>query len=139
MPHIHAGLPSPTFSSQHPCHVWVTQQVPCRYLVSFTLHSPNILFHFFQVSHHGMLIPLFFSGGSVGGLTLTFALSKLPNIHVNIYEAASEFAEIGTGISIWWRSRQVLTSLGLEEHITHLLSFPPGQDKGKPGRYAAGV
>jgi salicylate hydroxylase len=86
-----------------------------------------------------MLIPLFLSGGGVGRLTLTFALSKSPNIRVNIYEAASKFAEIGTGINVWWQFRQVLTSLGLEEHITCLLSFPPGQDKGKPGRYVAGI
>ncbi len=77
-----------------------------------------------------MLIPLLLSGGGVGGLTLAFALSKSPNICVDIYEAASEFAEIGAGIGVWWRSRQVLTSLGLEEHITRLVSFPPGQDKG---------
>jgi len=130
MLHVRTGLSSPLFSIQHPCHVWLTQQVPCRYLVGFTLHSPNILFRFFQVPHHGMLIQLLLSGGGVGGLTLAFALSKSPNIHVDIYEAASKFAEIGAGIGVWWRSRQILASLGLEEHIIHLLSSPPGQDQG---------
>jgi len=48
MLHIRAGLPSPSFSPQHPCHVWLTQQVPCCYLVGFTLQSPNILFRFFH-------------------------------------------------------------------------------------------
>jgi hypothetical protein len=74
-----------------------------------------------------------FSGGGVGGLTLAFALSKSPDIHVDVYEAASKFAEIGAGIGVWWRTRQVLKSLGLEEDVVRLLSFRPGQDKSEPG------
>ena len=77
---------------------------------------------------------LLFSGGGVGGLTLAFALSRSPNIHVDVYEAASKFAEIGAGIGLWWRTRQILTSLGLEEDIIRLLPSHPGEDKGKPGR-----
>ncbi|KAI9507157.1 salicylate hydroxylase [Russula earlei] len=68
-------------------------------------------------------------GGGVGGLTLAFALSKSPNIRVDVYEAASKFSEIGAGIGVWWRTRQVLKSLGLEEDVIRLLSFRPGQDR----------
>ncbi|KAI0277466.1 salicylate hydroxylase [Russula aff. rugulosa BPL654] len=68
-------------------------------------------------------------GGGVGGLTLAFALSKSPNIRVDVYEAASKFAEIGAGIVIQWRIRQILKSLGLEEDIIRLLPSHPGEDK----------
>ena len=79
------------------------------------------------------------SGGGVGGLVLAFALSRSPNIRVDVYEAASKFAEIGAGIGIWWRTKQVLTSLGLEEDIIRLLPSHPGEDQGGPRRYAVGV
>lgn len=68
-------------------------------------------------------------GGGVGGLTLAYALSKSPDIRIDVYEAASKFTEIGAGIGVWWRTRQVLKYLGLEEDIIRLLSFRPGQDR----------
>ena len=79
------------------------------------------------------------SGGGVGGLTLAFALSRSPDILVDIYEAASEFAEIGAGIGAWWRTKQVLTSLGLEEDIIRLLPSHPSEDQGEPRRNAVGT
>jgi len=66
-------------------------------------------------------------------LTLAFALSKSPNIRVDVYEAASKFTETGAGIGVWWRTRQVLKSLGLEEDVVRLLSFRPGQDRSESG------
>jgi hypothetical protein len=134
MLYIRARLPSPLVSPQHhPCHVRITLQVPRRYLVGFTCK------HLFVLFPHGMLMLLLLSGGGVGGLILAFALSRSPNIRVDVYEAASKFAEIGAGIGIWWRAKQVLTSLGLEEDIIRLLPFHPGEDQGEPGRYAVGV
>jgi salicylate hydroxylase len=76
-----------------------------------------------------MLPPV--SGGGIGGLTLAFALSKSPDISVHVYEAASKFTEIGAGISISWRTRQVLKSLGLEEDLIRLQPFHPGEDRGE--------
>ncbi|KAH9988531.1 salicylate hydroxylase [Russula vinacea] len=67
---------------------------------------------------------LLISGGGIGGLTLAFALSKSPNISIDVYEAASKFTEIGAGITLWWRTRQVLKSLGLEEDVIRLLTVP---------------
>lgn len=64
-------------------------------------------------------------------MTLAYALSKFPDIRVDVYEAASKFTEIGAGIGVWWRTRQVLKSLGLEEDIVRLLTFRPGQDRGE--------
>lgn len=82
---------------------------------------------------------LLLSGGGVGGLTLASALSKSPDIRIDVYEAASKFTEIGAGIGVWWRTRQVLKYLGLEEDIVRLLSFRPGQDRGKLERHAVSV
>lgn len=82
---------------------------------------------------------LLLSGGGVGGLTLAFALSRSPNIRVDVYEAASKFAEIGAGIGVWWRTKEVLTSLGLEEDIIRLLPVLPSEDQGEPVSYAVGV
>ena len=82
------------------------------------------------------ILPLF-SGGGVGGLTLAFALSKSPDISVDVYEAASEFAEAGPGITLWWRTRQVLKLLGLEEEVIRLLPFHPGEDRGELEMYVA--
>jgi salicylate hydroxylase len=82
---------------------------------------------------------LLLSGGGVGGLTLAFALSRSPEIRVDVYEAASKFAEIGAGIGVWWRTKQVSTSLGLEEDIIRLLPVHPSEDRGEPGSCAVGV
>jgi salicylate hydroxylase len=64
-------------------------------------------------------------------LTLAFALSKSPDIGVDVYEAASKFTEVGAGIGLWWRTRQVLKALDLEEDIARLLTFTPSEDRGK--------
>ncbi|KAI0294488.1 salicylate hydroxylase [Multifurca ochricompacta] len=68
-------------------------------------------------------------GGGVGGLTVAYALSKSPHIQVDVYEAASKFTEIGAGVGVWWRTRQVLKTLGLEDDVIRLLSFLPGDDR----------
>jgi hypothetical protein len=110
----------------------------CKFRIAiwFVFTAKNCLFSI----PHGMLMPLLLSGGGIGGLTLAFALSRSPNIRVDVYEAASKFAEIGAGIVVQWRARQVLESLGLEEDIIRLLPpSHPGEDKGEPGRYAVAV
>ena len=68
-------------------------------------------------------------------MTLAFALSKSPDISIDVHEAASEFTEIGAGITLSWRTRQVLKSLGLEEDVIRLLPFHPGEDRGELERY----
>lgn len=64
-------------------------------------------------------------------MVFAYALSKSADIRVDVYEAASEFTEIGAGIGLWWRTRQVLKSLGLEEDVVRLLTFRPNQDRGE--------
>lgn len=51
-------------------------------------------------------------GGGVGGLTLAVALSRYPDIVVDVYEAAQSFYEIGAGFGIWPRAFKVLQKLG---------------------------
>ncbi|KAG1737807.1 hypothetical protein EDB19DRAFT_1895769 [Suillus lakei] len=51
-------------------------------------------------------------GGGVGGLTLAVALSRYPDIVVDVYEAAQSFYEIGAGFGIWPRTFKVLRKLG---------------------------
>ncbi|KAI0033082.1 salicylate hydroxylase [Vararia minispora EC-137] len=64
-------------------------------------------------------------GGGVGGLTLAFQLSKVPDVHVDVYEAASRFAEIGAGIAIPQRPRRLFAEMGLEQDVVALAGNPP--------------
>ncbi|KAG0706587.1 hypothetical protein DFH29DRAFT_133362 [Suillus ampliporus] len=51
-------------------------------------------------------------GGGVGGLTLAVALSRYPDIIVDVYEAAQSFYEIGAGVGVWPRAFKVLRKFG---------------------------
>ncbi|KAF9233819.1 FAD/NAD(P)-binding domain-containing protein [Melanogaster broomeanus] len=53
-------------------------------------------------------------GGGVGGLTLAVALSKYPDIQVEVFEAAKSFKEIGAGVGLWLRPFKVMRKLGAE-------------------------
>ena len=48
---------------------------------------------------------------------LDFILSRFPDIDVDIYEAASTFAEIGAGVTIMTRTRRILEEMGLRSEI----------------------
>ncbi|KAH8112076.1 FAD/NAD-binding domain-containing protein [Phellopilus nigrolimitatus] len=67
------------------------------------------------------------SGGGIGGLTLAFVLNKYAagNIDIDIYEAAPQFAEVGAGITVWQRTRNVLQTLGLGDVLTQKAVSPP--------------
>jgi hypothetical protein len=56
------------------------------------------------------------SGGGVGGLTLAVALSKYPDIEVEVFEAARQFTEIGAGVGIWPRAFKVQILPKLIDH-----------------------
>ena len=99
-----------------------------RVAIWLVFFEKSFLFTF----HLGIFTPLL-SGGGFGGLTLAYALSKSSDIRVDVYEAASKFTEIGAGIGVYWRTRQVLKSLGLEDDVIRLLTFRPGQDRGEQG------
>ena len=61
------------------------------------------------------------SGGGVGGLTLAVALSKYPDIEVEVFEAAKQFTEIGAGVGIWPRAFKVQMLPKLIDHTLTVL------------------
>ncbi|KAH9951129.1 salicylate hydroxylase [Amylocystis lapponica] len=64
-------------------------------------------------------------GGGVGGLACAVALAQFPDIHVDIYEAASQFAEIGAGIGMWPRTWKIMKNLGLDRELAKVAVVPP--------------
>ncbi|EEB94045.1 hypothetical protein MPER_07213 [Moniliophthora perniciosa FA553] len=49
-------------------------------------------------------------GAGIGGLTCALALSKFPDIEIDVYESAGKLAEIGAGIGLF-----PLTSLAFHD------------------------
>lgn len=66
-----------------------------------------------------------FSGGGIGGLICALAMSRFPDIRVDVYEAAYEFAELGAGIGLWPRAWKILESLGLDHDLGQVAVVPP--------------
>ncbi|GLB39496.1 putative FAD binding domain containing protein [Lyophyllum shimeji] len=64
-------------------------------------------------------------GGGIAGLALAVALSKYPDIDVDIYEAATEFSEVGAGIGVWPRVWKILEHLGLSEDLARVTALKP--------------
>ncbi|KAL1944832.1 hypothetical protein VTO73DRAFT_2452 [Trametes versicolor] len=64
-------------------------------------------------------------GGGVGGLACAVALSQASNVEIDIYEAASEFAEVGAGIGVWPRTWKILSALGLAADLGKIAMIPP--------------
>jgi salicylate hydroxylase len=56
------------------------------------------------------------------------ALSKYPEIDVDIYEAATHFSEVGAGIGIWPRVWQTLAKMGLDEDLSRVTASKPSND-----------
>lgn len=72
------------------------------------------------------------SGGGIGGIVTAYALGKLNDIEVEVYEAASEFAEVGAAFGMSGRSWEVLKELGLEEALLkHTPSAPTADEIGE--------
>ncbi|EIW82773.1 FAD/NAD(P)-binding domain-containing protein [Coniophora puteana RWD-64-598 SS2] len=68
-------------------------------------------------------------GGGVGGVTLAVALSKYPDIAVDVYERASQFAEVGAGVGLWPRPFKVLKKLGLGDALLKKTPVPYIEDE----------
>jgi salicylate hydroxylase len=56
-------------------------------------------------------------GAGPAGLGAAIALSKLPNVEVNIYEKATELREVGAGIRIGYNGWKVLRLLGAADGV----------------------
>lgn len=65
------------------------------------------------------------SGGGIGGLCLAVALSRYPDIQVDVYEAAERFKEIGAGVMIWSRTWEILTLLGMASDFSQIAHATP--------------
>jgi hypothetical protein len=62
-------------------------------------------------------------GGGPGGLGSAIALSKLPNVAVELFEKATELREIGAGINIGFNCWRVLELLGAADGVKgHLVT-----------------
>lgn len=62
-----------------------------------TDHCASRLIVSLAISNH------MYSGAGIGGLTCAVALSKYPDIQVDVYEAATKFGEIGAGVAVFPR------------------------------------
>ena len=51
-------------------------------------------------------------GGGIGGLSLALGLLKYDHIHVQVYEAAHSFGEIGAGVAFGPNSQRALKLIG---------------------------
>ena len=49
---------------------------------------------------------------------MAVALSKHADLHIDLYEAADQFSEIGAGVMFWARTWKVLSLLGLAEDLS---------------------
>ena len=50
------------------------------------------------------------------------------DIHIDIYESAEKFTEIGAGIGIWKRPWKVLKNLDLADELSKLTAIPTDED-----------
>ncbi|KAJ6614102.1 hypothetical protein B0H10DRAFT_175574 [Mycena sp. CBHHK59/15] len=64
-------------------------------------------------------------GAGIGGLTLALALSKYPDIEIEVFEAATTLAEVGAGIGVWPRPWKIIKLLGLESDVIKLSEKKP--------------
>lgn len=68
------------------------------------------------------------SGAGIVGLTLAIALNafdKERKLAIDIYENASELAEIGAGINVWPRTLAIFKQIGVEDALIPLLDHIP--------------
>lgn len=56
-------------------------------------------------------------GGGPAGLGAAIALSRLPNVKIDLYEKARELREVGAGINIGYNCWKVLELLGAADEV----------------------
>lgn len=60
-------------------------------------------------------------------LAITHFSKERKDIKVDIYEAASEFAEIGAGLAFYARPKTVMKVLGVADDLKALVAKPAGE------------
>lgn len=68
--------------------------------------------------------------GGIGGLCFAVALSRFPDIKVDVYEAAAQFKEIGAGVMIWAKTWRILQLLDLDSEASKIAHAPPSAAPG---------
>ena len=73
------------------------------------------------------------SGGGIGGLSLASFIFKFSkNIRVDIYEAGTQFSEIGAGVTVWKRTWELMQLLGLDIQLGKIAVKPPVEAPSEP-------
>lgn len=78
-----------------------------------------------SANNHAARFFSFPSGGGIGGLTLAVALASVHDVHVDIYEAAQRFTEIGAGVGMWLRTWKIMQTLGLAPALEGIANRVP--------------
>ena len=68
-------------------------------------------------------------------MTLALALSRIPDISVDVYEASAEFTEIGAGVVVRPRTIRFLKELGVSEDL--LAISGKAADEAQEGQWCA--
>ncbi|KAF8961501.1 hypothetical protein BDZ97DRAFT_1664184 [Flammula alnicola] len=74
-------------------------------------------------------------GAGIGGLTTAVALSRYPDIEVEIFEGAEKIAELGAGIGLFPRPWEVIKKLHLEEDLLKSTEVKPTEGPVASFRY----
>ncbi|KAI0029664.1 FAD/NAD(P)-binding domain-containing protein [Vararia minispora EC-137] len=69
-------------------------------------------------------------GGGISGLALAVALSRSPDVQVQLYESAGRFTEIGAGVMIWFRTWRILELMGVAEDFAKVAHATPSSAPG---------
>ncbi|KAF5379482.1 hypothetical protein D9615_006637 [Tricholomella constricta] len=85
--------------------------------------------------HSGIRFRVVICGAGIGGLTAAVALSAYPDIDVEVYEGASELAEVGAGIGIFPRPWEIIQRLGLEKDLLQCSEVKPQEGPVTSFRY----
>ncbi|GLB41440.1 putative salicylate hydroxylase [Lyophyllum shimeji] len=88
-----------------------------------TVRLPRVFLLFDMQS--GVRFRVVICGAGIGGLTAAVALSAYRDIDVEVYEAATELAEVGAGIGIFPRAWEVIRRLGLEDELLQYTDVKP--------------
>lgn len=67
----------------------------------------------------------------MGGLTCAVALSKYPDVDVDVYEAAATFTANGPGVGVWLRTWKILQQLGLDDDLASITGTQMTDDPGE--------
>ncbi|KAA0009749.1 salicylate 1-monooxygenase [Billgrantia pellis] len=64
-------------------------------------------------------------GGGIGGVAFAVALSRVPGLDVQLFEAAPQFSEIGAGVSFGPNAVRAIQRLGLERSYRRIADASP--------------